>query len=120
MMYKEAEILSSAARTATGTGDGVTGFARAETLTATLVVSAASGTNPTLDVIVQHSIDGSNWFDLITFTQRTAAASEMKSVSEEQGTTVTAIGDRLRVKYTIGGTTPSFTFKVNVAAQAGE
>lgn len=118
MNYREVELAASAARTTSGNGDAFTGFGKAETLSASLVVSAASGTNPTLDVVVQHSIDGTTWFDLITFTQRTSAANEIKSVSEEQGTTVTAIGDRLRAKWTVGGTTPSFTFKVNVAAQA--
>ena len=118
MSYREVEILSSAARTATGNGDAFTGFADAESIAATLIISAASGTNPTLDVVVQHSIDGSNWFDLLTFAQKTTTGSELKVASEIQGTTVTGIGDRLRAKYTLGGTTPSFTFKVNVAAQS--
>jgi len=118
MNYREIELAPSAARTTSSNGDAMPGFSRADVIAATLVVSAASGTNPTLDVVVQHSIDGSNWFDLLTFTQRTAAGSELKVASEIQGTTVTAIGDRLRAKWTVGGTnTPTFTFKVNLSAQ---
>jgi hypothetical protein len=116
-MKREVTILDSAARTATGTGDAAPGFAMAEKLGAAVVCSARSGTNPTLDVILQHSPDGTNWFDLITFTQLTAAGSEYKVVSEEQGSTVQVIGDRLRAKYTLGGTNPSFTFSVVVTAQ---
>lgn len=116
-MYREVTILEGAARTASGTGDAFTGFGMAEKIGAAVVCSARSGTNPTLDVIVQHSPDGTNWFDLITFTQLTAAGSEFKAISEEQGTTVQAIGDRLRAKYTLGGTNPSFTFSVLLTAQ---
>lgn len=116
-MNREVAILESAARTATGTSDPFPGFALAERLGAAVVCSARSGTNPTLDVILQHSPDGTNWFDLVTFTQLTAAGSEYKVVSEEQGTTVQVIGDRLRAKYTLGGTNPSFTFSVVVTAQ---
>lgn len=74
---------------------------------ATLIVSAASGTSPTLDAKVQHSPDGTNWFDLMTFTQATAATTECKSHTGP-------IFERVRAVGTIGGTTPQFSFTVDL------
>lgn len=73
--------------------------------TAVLSVSAASGTTPTLDVVIEHSVDNSVWVPLITFAQRNSVKAEYKTVS---GT----VNRYLRAKRTIAGTTPSFTFNV--------
>lgn len=70
-----------------------------------LHVTAASGTSPTLDVKIQHSSDNSTWVDLITFTQATARTSERKSAT---GT----VNRYVRAEWTVGGTSPSFTFAV--------
>lgn len=114
-------LLASGARTATGTGSAVCGFGRYEKFAFQLDVTAASGTTPTLDVKVQHSIDGgTNWFDLVSFTQKTAAGEELKAEAEVEGATAEAYGDCFRVSYTIGGTTPSFTFSVKAYAQEGD
>jgi hypothetical protein len=114
-------LLASGARTATGVGSALCGFARYEKFAAELVVTAASGTSPTLDVVLQHSIDGgATWFTMTTFTQKTAAGSELKTETEVEAATGEVYGDCLRVSYTIGGTTPSFTFYVKVSAQEGD
>ena len=63
------EILASAARTADGTGDAVVldGF---EILLFQLdVTAAATAVDDTLDVYVQTLIDGTNWIDVVHFTQ---------------------------------------------------
>lgn len=74
-------------------------------LTVTLDVTAVSGTTPTLDVKLQHSPDGSLWSDLGTaFTQKTAVSREVKTFTQMHG--------YVRVVWTIGGTTPSFTCSV--------
>jgi hypothetical protein len=115
---KTAVLHASAARTATGTGTAVCGFARYEKFIFELVVSAASGTTPTLDVVVQHSIDGgTTWHTLVAFTQKTTTGNELKTEAEVEAGTAEAYGDCFRVSYTIGGTTPSFTFKVTANAQ---
>lgn len=94
----------SAARTATATGSSFELGDRG-VLRLLLDVTAASGTTPTLDVTVQTSYDGSTWRSVAAFTQATAITSERKSF---------AGCDRfVRVSYTIGGTTPSFTFSVS-------
>lgn len=117
----ERTLQASATKTATGSGSAVCGFGRYAKFSFELVVSAASGTTPTLDVTVQHSIDGgANWFTLVAFAQKTAAGSELKTESEVEAATAEAYGDCFRVIWTIGGTTPSFTFSVAVYAQEGD
>jgi len=104
----EKELLSSAARTSSGTGDTVTGLDNYHDAVLHLIITAASGTSPTLDVVVQECIYGSegvstNWVDAVTFTQASAAGSERKELAR--------FGGKLRVKYTISAGA-SFTFKV--------
>lgn len=71
-------------------------------MVAQLEVTAADGT---LDVLVQESLDGENWYTLLTFTQAAATTNEIKKSS--------AVSlPLLRVNYTIAGATPSFTFNV--------
>lgn len=95
--------------TATGNASSVDNAASsANGGVASLHVSAVSGTSPTATIKVQHSTDNSVWTDLITFTAATAKTWEFKTVS---GT----VNRYVRAQYTIGGTTPSFTFAVAFA-----
>lgn len=103
-------LLPSAARTttATGTGRQLGAVSATQALYANLHVFAASGTTPTLSVVVQSAT--SNAFasptSRITFTTATGATSEARVVNG-------AITDTWwRISYTITGTTPSFTFAV--------
>ena len=98
-------LLASAARTTTAAGTAVTGFAAARLLVLQLEVTAASGTSPLLDVIVEDTVDGTNFNTIATFAQKTGAAREVIRLT-------TAFTNTLRVSYTIAGTTPSFTFNV--------
>ena len=113
----------SAARTATRTdylgGTPLTDIASthgqlagATALTAVVVVSAQSGTTPTLDVVVQGSIDGTNWFTLATVAQF-AAATGTKTANMTAGT---VIPPYIKAVSTIAGTTPSFTYTISVLA----
>jgi hypothetical protein len=84
-----------------------------------LDVDAASGTSPTLDVVVQDTVDGGdNWATIGTFTQKNAAGQQTINIvkSGSAGTPV-MFSDRVRISYTIGGTTPSFTFHVSAYAE---
>lgn len=106
-------VLHNATRTATGTGGKVQVGALSATqrLYANLHVLAVSGTNPTLDVVVESDADASAGSETsrITFTQATGKTSETLNVAG-------AITDAYwRVSYTIGGTgSPSFQFVVTV------
>lgn len=110
-------VLTSSARTATGTSSTVCQLGRYTKYAMALVVTAASGTTPTLDVTWQHSIDGgTNWFTVVAFTQATTTTTALKVESEVEAATAEVWGDCMRVSYTIGGTTPSFTFKIDLYA----
>lgn len=81
-----------------------------QSMYAALHVIAASGTTPTLDVIVQ-SDDNSGMSSAttrISFTQATAVTSEWSSVAGA------VTDDYWRISWTIGGTTPSFDFVVTI------
>lgn len=102
-----AQPVASAARTTSSNSGALTGYGPAATIRAQLNVTAASGTTPTLDVLVEDSVDGgATWNTLVAFTQATAVTREVKNIT-------TPFGDQLRVRWTVGGTTPSFTFAVD-------
>jgi hypothetical protein len=70
-----------------------------------LNVTAASGTTPTLDVEVQWSNDGTVWASadpVDSFTQITGVKAVVKTFPPRAAF--------YRLRWTIAGTTPSFTF----------
>lgn len=112
-------ILSSAARTASGQSDAQSNW-QYRGVRLYLDVSAVSGTSPTLDAKVQTKdpVSGT-WVDLpnASFAQKTGAGTDTLVIFP--GVTATAnrgVSDALdknwRIDYTIGGTSPSFTFSV--------
>lgn len=103
-------LVASAARTASGDSGGLTGYFSAESLRVQLNVTAASGTSPTLDVVIEDTLDGTNWNVIGTFTQRTAVGRQVIDITA-------LFADQIRVRWTVGGTTPSFTFDVQSYAQ---
>lgn len=127
-----ATLLASAARTASGAGGDVLdkSLEFASALLLQINVTAQSGTSPTLDVAIQAKI-GSNYVNLGRFSQY-GAATGAKGVLVKRDLAFTTelapaadpvVGtgllvnnhdwlDTLRVKYTIAGTTPSYTFSV--------
>lgn len=98
-------LAASAARTTSGNSGGTGGWGPAKTIRAQLDVTAVSGTSPTLDVVIEDSIDGTNWNTIGTFTQRVAVGREVINIS-------TPFAERVRARWTVGGTSPSFTFSV--------
>ncbi len=96
--------VASAARTATGNG---TAFdtANIDSLNALLVITAASGTSPTLDLTLETTADGTNYYTAGTFPQQTTTNAGISRI-------VGDLGALSRWKWTIAGTTPSFTFAV--------
>ena len=99
------KVLENATVSATGTGTARDNSA--STLNgggAFLLVTAKTGTSPTLDAKITHSADNVTYTDLVTFTQATDTTSEIKTIAG--GTTINRY---LKVAYTIGGTSsPSF------------
>lgn len=101
-------LATSAARTATGQGSAVsTGVEQAQV--AKLDVTAASGTTPSLTVTIEESANGSTgWAAHSSFTARTGTGSQVIELRKRSQ-------PFLRAAWTISGTTPSFTFSVQVA-----
>jgi hypothetical protein len=103
-------LAASAARTASGDSGASKGWGAARTIRAQVDVTAASGTSPTLDVVVEDTLDGTNWNTIGTFAQKTAVGREVINITG-------AFSDTVRVRWTVGGTTPSFTFSVVIYSE---
>ena len=102
---------ATAARTATGSATGVNVQARDGDLYLVLDSAAGTGTTPTLDVTVESSDTLGGTYTAITgaaFTRVTTTASQQSLVISKD-----EARHFIRVTYTLGGTTPSFTFSVN-------
>ncbi len=100
----------TAARTATGQTSGIDLQTYDGDVVFLLDSAAGSGTSPTLDVTIEDSADNSSFAAIsgAAFTQVTGTASAQKLVVNKD-----SARRYVRVKYTIGGTSPSFTFSVN-------
>lgn len=100
-----------AVRTATGNGAGidVRDFVGRGKLT--VDCAAGTGTTPTLDIRLQDSEDNVTFADIpgLTFAQVTTVASQ-----QQRGITLDAVRRFIRVAFTVGGTTPSFTFSATL------
>lgn len=106
------ELAPAASRTSTLTGTGIDVLEYEGVALVLLNASAGTGTNPTLDVKLQHSDDDSTYEDVNsgTFSQVTDAA-ESAGVKVMK-LNVSDLKRYLRVIGTIAGTTPSFDFGV--------
>jgi hypothetical protein len=103
-------LIPSAARTANGNGASVSGYGDTTQLRAQLNVTAAAGTSPSLTVLIEDTVDGVNWNTIGTFAAATGVAREVINVT-------TPYADDIRARWTVAGTTPSFTFSVIVHGQ---
>lgn len=104
-------VVASAARTASGNSDPVKNYGGVGKLRCQLDVTAVAGTSPTLNVLVEDTVDGTNFYTVGTFAQKIAAGREVVNVT-------TPFTDTLRVSWTLGGTAPSFTFSVSIYSEA--
>lgn len=98
-------LLPSVARTASGSSSALTGWGAAKTLRIQVNVTAASGSSPTLDVVLEDTLNGTDWNAIAVFSQLTGTGRVVANVTAP-------FTDRIRVSWGIGGTTPSFTFDV--------
>lgn len=109
-------LMHNATRTATGTGASrqLGAVSATQKLYAGLVVTEASGTNPTLAVTVQSAALVGFGTPSTRITFSTANAATAQWATPVSG----AITDQFwRVSYTIGGTNPSFSFVVFIGIQ---
>lgn len=109
-MAATVELASSLARTASGSSAAADGMTARTTLRVQLNVTAASGTSPSLTVVLEDTLDGTNWNTIGTFAAKTAAGREVINVTAPFTETV-------RATWTVAGTTPSFTFSIMAHAE---
>lgn len=124
------ELLASATKTSTANGaakrlpDGIWA-AIAFTLD---VTAAATVAGDTLDVVIETTHDGTNYTEVAHFSQVLGTATTVREVAKIVASATQAvfdptaalgagavrhvIGDQWRVKWTIAGPSPSFTFSV--------
>lgn len=75
-------------------------------------VSASTGILPTLTVQLQHSPNGTDWYNvsgMVTGSLGTSGLTDVVPSSNPQ-----YVAEFVRITWTIGGVSPSFTFTVDV------
>jgi hypothetical protein len=105
----------NATRTATGQGTAIDVRQLSGIAAVCLDTAAGTGTTPTMTVNIQDSPDGSTgWADIpgAAFTALTTVAAQQKI-----GVNMNSCRGWVRVQFTIGGTTPSYTFAVTAVAR---
>lgn len=113
------QIMKSTARNISGNSQLL--GTRASEAVITVDVTAVSGTSPTLDVKVQHACKYGEYISDMQEPENPGAADTRKTVAFQQITAAGTYSIRIRnfnkyirLSYTIGGTTPSFTFSACV------
>jgi hypothetical protein len=106
-------ILATAARTATANGTGVDCRSLRGAALVILDCAAGTGTTPTLDLKLQDSADNSTFADITgaAFTQQAGTAARQTLSINLDGA-----ARYVRAVSTIAGTTPSFTYSVNMVS----
>jgi hypothetical protein len=105
-------LVASAARTVTGSSAAIAVGSGAATLELELEVTVATGTSPTLVLSVQWSVDGTNFGNNDASTDAFASVTAVGNVTKS----IPVRAPYMQLTWTIGGTTPSFTFSVVDAA----
>lgn len=103
--------LASAARTANGNSDVFEFPESFDELLVYLDITAVSGTSPTMTVSYETSPDGTRWFTHTSFAAKTATGKDVLKLQQ--------IGRKGRIAFTVGGTSPNFTFRVDVEGKRG-
>jgi len=96
--------------TATTASTAITGLGLYAEGQVFLNVTAKSGTSPTLNCAIQTSTDGTNYFTIADFNEATVVST--------QHIVLTNFGNKLRINSVLGGTSPSFTFKITASLKS--
>lgn len=80
-------------------------------------VTALSGTTPTLDIYVEGLDDNRVWFLIYHPTQITTVSDVSEGLGDGMQTAV-SLPDVIRVRWVLGGTTPSFTASISLTGQS--
>jgi hypothetical protein len=97
-------IIASAAITSTATSAAFT-LANLQSQGYIVAVTAVSGTNPTLDISIEETYNGTNWHKIYDMERITTTGAYRTPI-------IPTAGSQYRVVRTVGGTTPSFTMSM--------
>lgn len=130
-MVPSLTLLASGAITATSSGTAAVnldGFDADALIVQLDVTAAALAVGDTLDMFVQTTVDGTNWVDIVHFTQVLGNGGVKRFFAKvgrptvetmfENATALAAasvrnlLGNQFRTRYTIAGATPNFTVSV--------
>lgn len=105
-------IVTSAARTTSSNSSTLVVADRHKYLNVFVNVTAQSGTTPTMDLRIDWSLDGTTWYNVAdTFTQ-------IGAVTGAFFKQLIVKAPYYRLVWTLGGTTPSYTFTSDATLQA--
>ncbi len=104
--------LASTAETASGNSGSLT-VGQFTELAVDVNVSAVAGTTPTLNLYVDRQGSDGIWYTIYTATQVTAVATVSTTIGNG-AVTANGFGNTVRLRWVIGGTTPSFTFSASI------
>ncbi len=110
---------ASTSITANGSSENTHDISDALMLGVWIFVTAVSGTTPTLDISIETSsdlkdtADADARFDVqASFTQFTGTGVQSVTINRADD----SLGRKIRLKYTVGGTTPDFTIEAKMIA----
>jgi hypothetical protein len=104
--YEVVELVPLAARTTNGNTTASAVGSEYEAVCFHIIVSAKSGTTPVLNIYIDESLDGVNWVEMGSYVGINGVQNFRMDMWAQP------YGKFLRVRWTITGTNPSFTFKV--------
>lgn len=110
----ELEVVASAPRAASGVSAAIPVQPGYEDLALSVDVAAVSGAGPTLDLSVEWSTDGgTSWFS----ADPADAFAQITQDTQDKVKVFAIKGGQYRIRWAIGGTTPSFTFSIRESPQ---
>src|SRR5687768_8292984 len=102
-------LINAATITETGAASAQPLPQRKNKWAAAISTGTRTGTSPTLDVLVEHSENGTDWLTLATFTQITGASAHEVKFAAAATDYLKPLLPYARASYTVGGTgTPTF------------
>lgn len=82
-----------------------------------ITITAISGTSPTIQFIVERKGNDGNYYAIYTGTSLNTVQALSISLGAGMGQSV-SFGSTARLRWVIGGTTPSFTFSVSIIGKS--
>lgn len=109
------DLVPSAARTASGASGVLNLGGHVHRLVIEVTTTGVAGTSPSLDLDLEDSFDGTVWNKVADVATVTATGRTVHRINLETTPTTNTV----QLRWTITGTSPSFTFSVRAFAARG-